>query len=85
MANLWVMKNDLKGKVAVITGASSGIGEAIALTLATQGCKVVLGARRSDRLQALVHRICEAGGAAVYRATDIKKRDDLVGDRTGRG
>ncbi len=52
----------IQGKVVVITGASSGIGEASALLLAERGAKVVLGARRSDRLRALAARI--ADGAA---------------------
>ncbi len=72
------MENNIKGKVAAITGASSGIGEAIALMLAARGCKLVLGARRSDRLEALVHGIRESGGEAVYRVTDIKRRDDVI-------
>lgn len=70
--------NRIKGKVVAITGASSGIGEATALMLAAQGAKVVLGARRSDRLAELSTRILEAGGEAVYLVTDVKKRDDLV-------
>jgi NADP-dependent 3-hydroxy acid dehydrogenase YdfG len=69
--------NLIKGKVVAITGASSGIGEAIAIMLADHGAKVVLGARRSDRLAGLKNRITEAGGEAVYRVTDVKKRDDL--------
>ena len=72
------MENKIKGKVVVITGASSGIGEAIAITLAAQGAKVVLGARRKDRLEDLVSRINAADGEAVCLETDIKQRDDLV-------
>ena len=72
------MENNIKGKVVAITGASSGIGEATALTLAAQGAKVVLGARRADRLKALADRIRAAGGAAVYQVTDVKKRGDLL-------
>ncbi len=72
------MKNNIKGKVIAITGASSGIGEASALMLAAQGAKVVLGARRLDRLEDLVKRIKAAGGEAICLVTDIKKRDDLV-------
>lgn len=72
------MENNIKGKVVAITGASSGIGEATALMLAAKGAKVVLAARRSDRLAALVARIREAGGDAVYRVTDVRLRNDLV-------
>ena len=72
------MENNIKGKVVAITGASSGIGEATAFMLAKLGAKVVLGARRLDRLEELVERIEEAGGEAVCLATDIQKRDDLV-------
>ncbi len=71
------MESEIKGKVVAITGASSGIGEAIALMLAKQGAKVVLGARRSDRLEALVARIIENGGEAVYSVTEVKSRQDL--------
>src|SRR5437867_9397176 len=67
----------IKDKVVVITGASSGIGEATALLLAERGAKVVLGARRPDRLQALAERIARAGGEAAFSRTDVKRRDDL--------
>lgn len=76
--DLCEMENNIKGKVVAITGASSGIGEATAVVLASQGAKVVLGARRKDRLESLVNRIKSAGSDAVCLATDIKKRDDLV-------
>lgn len=72
------MENKIKGKVVAITGASSGIGEATAIVLAAQGAKVVLGARRQERLEDLTHRISAAGGEAVYLVTDIKNREDLV-------
>jgi len=72
------MENNIKGKVIVITGASSGIGEAIALMLAKKGAKIVLGARRADRLEDLVTRIAQAGGHAEYLVTDIRKRNDLI-------
>ncbi len=72
------MEDNIKGKVVVITGASSGIGEATALMLASKGAKVVLGARRKDRLEALVTKIREAGDEADYLVTDIKQCDDLI-------
>lgn len=67
----------IKGKVVAITGASSGIGEATALLLAERGARLVLGARRSERLAELVARIEKAGGAAVQIRTDVTQRDDL--------
>ncbi|WP_043239629.1 SDR family oxidoreductase [Streptomyces violaceusniger] len=67
----------IEGKVIAITGASSGIGEATALLLAERGAKVVLAARRSDRIEALAARITEAGGEAVPVVTDVKRRADL--------
>lgn len=70
--------NGVEGKVVAITGASSGIGEATALLLAGRGARVVLGARRLDRLEALAARIAAAGGEAVYTRTDVKRRDDLI-------
>jgi NADP-dependent 3-hydroxy acid dehydrogenase YdfG len=67
----------IKDKVVVITGASSGIGEATALLLAERGAKVVLGARRSDRLEALAARIANVGGEVAHARTDVRRRDDL--------
>ena len=70
------MKN-VKDKVVAITGASSGIGEAAALMLASLGAKIVLGARRQDRLEVLADNIKKAGGDAVFAVTDVKQRKDL--------
>jgi NADP-dependent 3-hydroxy acid dehydrogenase YdfG len=61
----------LEGKVAAITGASSGIGEATALALADAGAAVALGARRLDRIEALAERIGSAGGRAIAFEVDV--------------
>lgn len=61
----------LSGKVVLVTGASSGIGEATALHLATRGARLVLGARRTDRLEALAARIRASGGTVEFRALDV--------------
>jgi NADP-dependent 3-hydroxy acid dehydrogenase YdfG len=67
----------IQDRVVAMTGASSGIGEATALLLAESGAKVVLGARGSERLEALATRIKNAGGEAAYAPTDVRRRDDL--------
>jgi NADP-dependent 3-hydroxy acid dehydrogenase YdfG len=80
----------ITGKVVAITGASSGIGEAIAVLLAERGASVVLGARRADRLADLAARITDGGGEATYATTDVRRREDvddlvkLACDRYGR-
>jgi NADP-dependent 3-hydroxy acid dehydrogenase YdfG len=61
----------IKDKVVIITGASSGIGEATARLLASKGARVVLGARREDRLRQIADDIREAGGQAVYQELDV--------------
>lgn len=61
----------IQEKVVIITGASSGIGEAAALELAAKGAKLVLAARREDRLQHLQEKIRLNGGQAVYKVTDV--------------
>jgi NADP-dependent 3-hydroxy acid dehydrogenase YdfG len=66
----------IKDKVVVITGASSGIGEATALMLSERGAKVVLGATGPDRLKAVADRILEEGGEAAHAKTDVRPRDD---------
>ncbi len=70
------MDNNIKGKVVVITGASSGIGEATAKLLASKGAKVVLGARREDKLEQIALQIKKDGGQAVYRELDVTKPSD---------
>ncbi|GAA4533562.1 SDR family oxidoreductase [Amycolatopsis samaneae] len=67
----------LDTKVVAITGASSGIGAATAWELATRGASVVLGARRTDRLESLVARIRAEGGRAEMLAVDVTRRADL--------
>ncbi|MFF4263706.1 SDR family oxidoreductase [Streptomyces virginiae] len=69
----------IEGKVVAVTGAGSGIGEATALLLAERGAKVVLGARRTERLEALTARIERAGGRAAWIRTDVTRRADLSG------
>ncbi|RKG62633.1 SDR family oxidoreductase [Corallococcus sp. AB011P] len=73
------MTTDIQGKVVAITGASSGIGEATARLLASQGAKVVLGARRTDRLEALTGELRAKGGEVRYRPLDVTKREDVEG------
>lgn len=65
------MAKPLEGRVAAITGASSGIGEATALALADAGAAVALGARRLDRIEALAERIGSAGGRAIAYEVDV--------------
>jgi NADP-dependent 3-hydroxy acid dehydrogenase YdfG len=67
----------INGKVVAITGASSGIGEATARHLADRGAPVVLGARRTDRLDRLVAEIEAGGGAAAAVRVDVTEPDDL--------
>jgi NADP-dependent 3-hydroxy acid dehydrogenase YdfG len=67
--------SNIQDKVVVITGASSGIGEASARLLASQGAHVVLGARRVDRLETLVAELNEAGQSAAFRVVDVTRRD----------
>jgi NADP-dependent 3-hydroxy acid dehydrogenase YdfG len=63
--------SSIKDKVVIITGASSGIGEATAKELALKGAKLVLAARREDRLKKLQDEIVASGGEAVYKVTDV--------------
>ncbi len=66
----------IKDKVVIITGASSGIGEATAKLLASQGAKIVLGARRTDNLKRIAEEIAQGGGQAVYQALDVTQQED---------
>ncbi|GLR86175.1 SDR family oxidoreductase [Bradyrhizobium iriomotense] len=68
----------IDGKVIAITGASSGIGAASARLLAERGAKLVLGARREERLKCLADDIVGRGGEAVYSPTDVTRRSDLA-------
>ncbi|NOK62846.1 MAG: SDR family oxidoreductase [Chloroflexi bacterium AL-N1] len=68
---------NVENKVIAITGASSGIGEATAKLLAQNGAKVVLGARRTDKLEKLVEEIHASGGTAEFKAVDVTDRADV--------
>lgn len=68
---------NVENKVIAITGASSGIGEATAKLLAQNGAKVVLGARRTDKLEKLFEEIQTSGGTAEFKAVDVTDSDDV--------
>lgn len=71
------MNKNIENKVVVITGASSGLGEETARHLAKLGAKVVLGARREDKLKAIVDDITSSGAVADYVATDVTNQSDV--------
>jgi short-subunit dehydrogenase len=71
------MANSLNGKVVLITGASSGFGEEAARLFAKEGCKVVLAARRLERLQALAEEIQKSGGEAVAIPVDVNESAEI--------
>jgi NADP-dependent 3-hydroxy acid dehydrogenase YdfG len=71
------MGNNIEGKVVVVTGASSGNGEATARHLSAQGATVVLGARRVDRLQSLAKEMTAKGGKALAMPTDVTHIDQV--------
>lgn len=71
------MKDSIKGKVVIITGASSGIGKAIAVNLAAKGALVSLGARRIERLHELAEEINSSGGKAIAHITDVTNREQV--------
>src|SRR3954452_16957137 len=69
--------SNITDTVVVITGASSGIGESTAKLLAQQGARVVVGARRSNRIDTVVQEISATGGKAIGFATDVTKRAEV--------
>jgi NADP-dependent 3-hydroxy acid dehydrogenase YdfG len=69
--------SEIQNKVVIITGASSGLGEATARRLAASGAKLMLAARREDRLKDLVAAIAKTGGKAAYRVTDVADRAQM--------
>jgi NADP-dependent 3-hydroxy acid dehydrogenase YdfG len=71
------MTEGIKDKIVVVTGASSGLGEATARLLSTQGATVVLGARRADRLQSLAKDLEARGGKALALETDVTRREQV--------
>ncbi|MCT8268991.1 SDR family oxidoreductase [Afifella sp. JA880] len=72
------MSDNIKGKVIVITGASSGLGEATARHLAEQGATVVLGARRAERIDAIAKELTDQGHKALAVTTDVTRRDQVA-------
>lgn len=67
----------LDGKVAIVTGGSSGIGKAICIEYAKEGAKVVVAARREDKSNEVVQEIKNNGGEAVFKRTDVFKEEDI--------
>src|SRR2546421_13033514 len=84
------MSNNIEGKIVVITGASSGLGEAAARLLSAQGASVVLGARRADRLESLAGELNRNGGkavavaAGVHQPEEVKRLVDAAVQKIGR-
>ena len=67
----------IEGKVVVVTGGSSGLGEATARLLAERGAKVMLGARREENLERIVSDLRDSGGEAAYKVVDVTSRDQV--------
>lgn len=72
-----IYMSNIQDKVVIITGASSGIGEATAKELASKGVKLVLAARREDRLKKLQEEIQKNGGQAIYKVTDVASHEQM--------
>ena len=70
-------REHLGGKVAIVTGGGTGIGAACAETLAAAGAKIVVAARRKEKLEGTVAAIREAGGEAVAVSADVTKQEDI--------
>jgi NADP-dependent 3-hydroxy acid dehydrogenase YdfG len=71
------MSGNIEGKIVVITGASSGLGEATARFLSAEGASVVLGARRADRIRSLADELTGRGAKALALTTDVTHRDQV--------
>jgi NADP-dependent 3-hydroxy acid dehydrogenase YdfG len=71
------MNNGIEGKIVLITGASSGLGEATARLLAAKGAALVLGARRLDKLESIAEDLRQRGGRIEVLATDVTRRADV--------
>jgi len=71
------MSNGIEGKTIVITGASSGLGEAAARLLSSAGATVVLGARRVDRIESLAKELIGLGGKAIAIRTDVTQHEQV--------
>src|SRR2546430_5799832 len=76
-AGVKIMSNNIEGKVVVITGASSGLGEATARLLSAEGASVVLGARRVERIRSLADELTGSGGKALAVTTDVTRFDQV--------
>src|SRR5262249_11915105 len=76
-AGVKIMSNNIEGKVVVITGASSGLGEATARLLCAQSASVVLGARRESRIQSLADELIGSGGKALAITTDVTQYEQV--------
>jgi len=72
------MSNNIEGKIVVITGASSGLGEAAARYLSRHGASVVLGARRSDRISSLAEELNGRSGKALAVTADVTDREQVT-------